>query len=259
MRRAYVGWFLVAVCALLLLGSWLYTWHWAAPENDKAISWIDYWLNRYQTLITGVLAIVGAAIAIYTTTLEIKYDREKSLKAEDDARRSAIRAVLQMVGFSWKVIHSKLNLLSHTTSFPGDAYPSVLMEYEALEQIVLQNLKYLPMNLAERCLYIAYSMKFVNGRIERAHKLEPDRRDELTRERTGAMAQMQAAQICCNVLLFQLGYLATANEDVDPASFDTLDENSIEEFKKMIKSDAPIDLIRSALREMGMTIVARET
>src|SRR5665809_23051 len=36
-------------------------------ENAGAVSWADYWLNRYQTLMTGVAALLAAGIAVAVT------------------------------------------------------------------------------------------------------------------------------------------------------------------------------------------------
>jgi len=72
------------------------------PLRDEAapVGWFDYWLHRYQTLVSGMLAIVGAAFALWAAYLSIQYDRRKVANEQSEKRRGSILAVERLVAFT---------------------------------------------------------------------------------------------------------------------------------------------------------------
>lgn len=182
------------------------------PTSEKAIGWWDYWLFRYQTIIAGVLAIVGAAFAIYAAKLSIWYDRKKVEQAYDQGWRKSLGAVLGALAYAQNVIISKRQLVRDSTVFPEDVYPAVLLEASILEHVTTSNLKEMPANLSMRCFHIAFSMQFANNILNTniSQKLVASRRDEL---RQGLLAYLQRTLLCSDIVSFHLKYLINAPRD----------------------------------------------
>jgi hypothetical protein len=129
------------------------------PKNDQPIGWLDYWLNRYQTLVSGILAIVAGAFALLAARKAIAYDQTKTRDEQETNRRDSVKAIQNVVSYTSRAIFSKHLPISLSRSFPMDVIPAGFMDADPLEKILFDNLKSLPSNMAMRCLYITYAMK----------------------------------------------------------------------------------------------------
>ena len=223
------------------------------PTSDRAVGWWDYWLFRYQTLIAGILAIFGAAFAVYAAKLSIWYDKKKLQQASDENWRKSLAAVRAALVYAQNVIISKRELVRHSTSFPEDVYPAALLEITILEQVTTSNLSQMPLNLSMRCLHIAFSMHFTNNILNThiGRKLVASRRDEL---RQATLDQFQRILLCADIVSFHLQFLAKAplqdwkEEDFDIITWDLLGPLAA-------KWDVPRDHAEVLMKEMKISIV----
>lgn len=66
-----------------------------AVGKDEAYSCIEYWLNRYQSLIGGFLALAGAYLALWGVRSQIRQTENYNLDREE-RESDASRAILQL-------------------------------------------------------------------------------------------------------------------------------------------------------------------
>jgi hypothetical protein len=110
------------------------------PENGLAVNWLDFWLNRYQTLVSGVLAIIAGAFALVAAQRSIAYDRLKTETAQEQSRRESVKAIQSVVSYTSRALSSNHIALSMSRYFPVDCIPTGLLDTEPLERILFENL-----------------------------------------------------------------------------------------------------------------------
>jgi hypothetical protein len=146
------------VCLLLQWAEWS-----GVPNAEKPIGALDYWLNRYQALVAGILAILGAAFAVYAAKISISYDREK-VEAEGERRaQRAVEVVLKLLAYSRRAVATKLAY----TNLPPPTAQLLLdvghLDADPLEKAILGGIDQLPVDVAVRSMYVVYCMRFTKG------------------------------------------------------------------------------------------------
>ncbi len=81
-------------------------------DGTNALSWLDYWLERYQTLIASLAALASAAVLIITTRQNIAAGEAAEARARDAVEAAFVRsAYLEMFGV-WK---NTIELIAEST------------------------------------------------------------------------------------------------------------------------------------------------
>jgi hypothetical protein len=127
--------------------------------EKTTLDWLDYWLNRFQTLVSGVLAIVAGAFALVAAKKSIDYDKVKQNAAAEADRRGALLSIEKVISYTSRALYSKHLSISISRYFPMDCFPTCLLDVEPVERIIFDNLKSLPSPMAMKCLFLVYAMK----------------------------------------------------------------------------------------------------
>jgi hypothetical protein len=239
---------------LLLLGIWTFGWSMSAPESEKAVNWLDYWLNRYQTLITGLLAIAGAGFAIYSAKLPIWYDQKKVADSQDEAWRGTVRALLNAITYSQRVIISKLGIIKGSAQFPFDVFPTVLLDTNPLQAIILSTLKDIPATVGLKCLHMSYSMQFANDMVQ-GHMVgsTPEQTAKLNLKE-GYISHLHRALFSSDIVKFLLLYLLDApKNEWKEEQFSQITDGIVRSIAKA--RSVPYEEALVVLKEVNMEII----
>ena len=226
--------------------------------NEKAIGWFDYWINRYQTLISGVLAIMAGAFALIAGNRAITYDRTKTELANEVVRRDSINAVQKVVSYTSRAIFSKHIVISLSRFFPMDCIPTGFMDVEPLEKILFDNLKSLPLNVAMKCLYLTYAMKLQNSAMQNLAMAQDQPTNPTFEENFKAklhyLREMEGLMFACEIVSTQLlclGMLPAA--DIKAHEFDWITLENIDLIRR--RREVPDSEVPLVLRDLDIRII----
>jgi len=254
-----IFWGVVAILGVLAAAVFL--WRIPAPTGEGAANGLDYWLGRYQTLLAGVLAILGAWAAIHAVRLQIAYLQDTEQRASEEQQRVSLATVGRMVDYASNVILSKHHVASASLDFPYDVYPAILLDVGPLERAFEAHLMAVPPGVSMRCLYLIYAMKLMGDMIEplreQANKGKQSF-EEAFATKLPVLTHLEALLACCDLIKLQLvGVAAVPRAQWSDAGFDQIPEaDALEMFARR---EVPPARARQYLTELGMQLVKTRT
>lgn len=180
---------LAAMCVLPLGFVGLALWAWAPELFCKASvftqaeaavrngSCFEFWLNRYQTLISGLLALAAAALTVRYLKLQINEERlrhENAVQAKSRAARIALPDALSAIsGYTNSCIeYLKVGSEHELPVLSEDAVSALKISVEFVEgnaaEIIVELLKFLQITRA-RLEY--HRVRFGPENVERAYEI----------------------------------------------------------------------------------------
>jgi hypothetical protein len=244
----------LAICGAFILRSSVTL---PVPKGDVAVNAWDYWINRYQTLISGVLAILAGLSAIIAARMTIKHDRLASTKEEEDRRRASANKLARAVEFTVRSAFSKHHMTSLSRHFPQDIYPGVLLDTKPLQEVTLGMMDSLPASLAMRCLFLDYAFNLLNELVQNAmmaKDVSPVRTFKQNfADKMPYLLQAEGLLACGDIVQHQLEMVA--ERPLSPLVRESLDYIDFESLQRiMMNREVPIMKAAHFLRDLNLAV-----
>jgi len=143
-------------------------------DQKRVISCLEFWLNRYQTLLTGIFALAGAFATVWAVLVQVRHANqaeERQLAREREAWRGVLALALSgVVDYANQCSKAVLELEQLTSSRGLKPAPSHFPELpEALIQTLRECIRISHSEEAKKIAELLSRLQIQNARLKQFH------------------------------------------------------------------------------------------